>query len=162
MKNQSIDDKVLFNDLIELYSEPIWIATLSDNSEVYQDDNPDPIIGSAWVRLGNFIRKSNLSIVSIRLRFRSHIELAAEGGDAFYFAKGASGFWGNPNTFHSYVVGTRKNGILTVGRWLVPELVCEDTEIREIEDNDSRLIINPCLKNQQLNDHTNLNMGADM
>jgi len=126
-----------------LEGQTLWIATLDDGTTVYQDDDRDGISPpSAWLRLREHCRVNSRHIVRLFLRFRSHVEHLPENADGYFFCKAALGVFGNDHTQHFYVVGSLKNGILTVDKWKIPELIRWETETREYSLDDECLIYN--------------------
>lgn len=100
-----------------------WAATLSNSEQVWQDDNrpglDEPI---AWLRLKAYIKKKNLRIVSIHLKFRSHIVPLLSSESGYYMGKGIGGFVGGKNKDY-YVYGYVRSSQLIREWWYSPELV---------------------------------------
>ena len=112
-------------------SNPIWIATLSDGSTVYQDDDrPGEEPSSAWERLGLHCKNNNLHITGMKIKNRSHVEVVGEGGDGYYFCKCAGKFMFGDKTNHSFIIGVLENGALKVRRWSLPEIIPDELENR--------------------------------
>jgi hypothetical protein len=105
-----------------------WVVQLDNGETIYQDDGrPGMDPPSAWIRLGNYVRNNGFKIVGLLFQFRSHnvhIEPNAEG---YYFAKGAIGYAGAPETFQQFVAGFLKEGIIYKTWFQVPELIVSQT-----------------------------------
>jgi hypothetical protein len=109
----------------------IWVAGLSDGSTVYADDNrPGVEPYSAWTRLKRFVETKCLAITSLELRFRSN-SISIHVGEASFFCRAGLGFFNGGSQIDFFIVGWMKNGILTVQRYSVPDLILVDQEIRE-------------------------------
>lgn len=122
--------------------QTIWIAELSNGKTVYYDDNrPGNLIHSAWIRLRYYLKENNLSISSLRLKFRSNQKLVGQNAEGYFFCKQLFGGFGKKGKGF-YLTGTVNQGILTVEQWAVPELEWSNKEIREITDTEC-LILNP-------------------
>jgi hypothetical protein len=70
-----------------LEDKTIWIAKLSNNLLVYQDDDRYGRIPNAWIRLKEYIKKNNLSVIALAVRFRSHIVEIPPNSKGYYYAK---------------------------------------------------------------------------
>lgn len=126
-----------------------WIAYLSNGETIYQDDDrPGIETNSAWIRLGEYVRANKLSIVHMKLQFRSHFinvnNGVADKVDGFFFCKSALGSPGFEKTVEYYVAGTLKNGILETKRWQIPELELDSDgiQIRDVKTAGDCLILN--------------------
>jgi hypothetical protein len=120
----------------------IWVAELSTGEVVYMDDGRPGSTGSAWLRLGRRVREEGLKVVDVRLKFRSEERRGVpRGADGYFFSKAAAGAMGEPAD-HFYLLGALAGGVLTVGRWAVPELIRTDTSTRDPESAGERLILN--------------------
>lgn len=108
-----------------LEEKTYWVITLSDGTVIYQDDNkPNIEESSAWIRLGHYIRATNLYIVKFHLQFRDHIVRFPSNKIGYYFSHGALGAIGVP-TVHFAVVGNvdqRSQEYITCQWFHVPAL----------------------------------------
>jgi YHS domain-containing protein len=112
-------------------SNPIWIATLSDGSTVYQDDDrPGEEPASAWERLGLHCKNKGLYITGMKIKNRSHVEVVEKGGDGYYFCKCVGKFMFGDQTSHSFIIGTLKHNVLKVRKWNLPEIIPDEFETR--------------------------------
>ena len=111
---------------------PIWIAKLSNDETVYQDDGrPDVEPESAWLRLKEYCESNNLYIKSMQVRNRSHVEDVGSGHDGYFFCKGAGALLFQDLTVHTFNIGHLENEKLYVRTWRLPELVPERFEERD-------------------------------
>ena len=125
-------------------TETLWIVDLSDGTEAYQDDGregADP--PSAWERLGNYCKETNLYITKMRFQNGTHVETVGADADGFYFRMTAGGVLFSDTTFHGCVAGTLNNGKLVVSHWSIPDLIKEWSEEREASEDDISLITKP-------------------
>ena len=124
------------DDFIEHYIEtyPRWEVQLSNGEHVFQDDGrPGVDPASAWLRLYDYCCKHNVYIKDMLIGFRSNTYSLPSNMDGYFFSKGAIGVFGGTKTISIFFVGILKNNILEVTRWKVPEMLKEETEIRDIE-----------------------------
>lgn len=132
----------------------VWLATLSDGSVVYQDDyRPDEVEPIAWLRLADYIRETGLKIDRLEIKFWTHIEEAAPAGSAgYYWIKGVEAFQGVDRTYNYYVVGSVAEGddFMSVTKWLVPEILPVEYEVRKIPVEDPLLIWNSPAKTSEV------------
>ncbi len=136
--------------IIELMeSQTRWIVDLSNGERIYQDDDrPGVETNSAWIRLGQYVKANNLSIIYMRLQFRSHFINVNDGPadkvNGFFFSKSALGSPGMGRTQDYYVAGTLRNGILQTKRWQIPELELDTdgVQIRDVTTAGECLILN--------------------
>jgi hypothetical protein len=123
-----------------------WIVTLSDGTRIYQDDDrPGQNERCTWIRLKSYLADSDLSIVRFQIQFFDHIEeVAPPNAQAYYFVQAVDAIacTGERTTYHYYIVGALLDGVIQTYRWMVPEIVCVRTEIREASPDDPKLIIN--------------------
>jgi|TARA_R100001163_G_scaffold61502_1_gene51554 hypothetical protein len=119
---------------ISIYSDsnPIWIATLSNDEVIYQDDGrPDVEPASAWLRMKQYCEENDLHITNMKVRNRSHIEDAGSNYDGYFFCKGAGALMFGDFTVHTFNIGVLENGKLRVRTWRLPELIPERFEERD-------------------------------
>lgn len=133
-----IDEEMQKQDLTR------WIVTLDDSTVVYQDDvgqgdlRPGTDLTS-WERLINYCKNNNNYIVGMQLKFRSHMENMPSNAEGYFFRRTILGGIGVMRTFRVipdtffYLVGTLKDGQVTIQKWRVPELVL-NTEEEDIRD----------------------------
>tara|TARA_R100000008_G_C3577865_1_gene166419 strand:+ start:1088 stop:1570 length:483 start_codon:yes stop_codon:yes gene_type:complete len=141
-----------FDDYINVYADknPLWIATLSNGEQVYQDDGREGIEpASAWVRLKQYCSINDLYIESIKLRNKSHIEELGSGHDGYFFCKSAGALLFGDMTQHSFVFGTLTGEKLSVRKWRLPELVPESVEERDPYENPEFIIAKKGILNEQ-------------
>lgn len=105
-----------------------WVVELDNGEVIYQDDfRPGLEQPSAWIRLGDYVRENNLKIVGMEFQFRSHKVVLERDAEGYYFAKGALGFAGASETYHHFVAGVMKEGIIYKQWFQVPELEITQT-----------------------------------
>ena len=135
-----------------------WFVTLNNGETVFQDDyRPGLAEPMAWRRLRSYCRENNLSITSLKLRFRSHVETPLpDNQKGYFFAHNAMSLVGLTGSIRDGVTSTldfcllgyieRATGLLRVTRWKVPELIPSAfmeggmEEIRPIDHNSPYLI----------------------
>jgi hypothetical protein len=133
-------DEWLFN---YMEGNTIWIVTLSNGDTIYCDDTRpgiEPV--SSWVRLRNYLNETKLRIVNMYIRFRSNTVGIEPNCDGYFFCRCARGWYGDSKTLEYFLIGTLKNDILTVEKWLVPELIFEEREVRDVNTAGECLIRN--------------------
>tara|TARA_R110000824_G_scaffold14985_5_gene63387 strand:- start:7623 stop:8105 length:483 start_codon:yes stop_codon:yes gene_type:complete len=141
-----------FDDYINIYADqnPLWIATLSNDEVIYQDDGrPDVEPASAWTRLKQYCDTNDLYIQSIKLRNKSHIEDLGSGHDGYFFCKSAGALLFGDMTQHAFVFGTLNGENLSVRRWRLPELISESVEERDPYANPEFIIAKKGILNEQ-------------
>lgn len=108
-----------------LDEKTIWIATLSNNEVIYQDDDrPGRTPNSAWLRLGVYLKKKGLTIKGMAFKFRSHHENLPAPIDGAYFSKAILGNYDEDTNIHFYIYGSYEKGKVTRCVWYrVPEIV---------------------------------------
>ena len=122
-------------------STTLWIASLSDGTKAFMDDDRPNLYHSAWVRLKEYCETNNLHVVKMQLKFRSHSEFVFdEDSEGYCFRKGVLGSFGSANQ-HFYLVGILKNGIVNMQKWSVPELILSETDERNPSDLSDCLIL---------------------
>lgn len=130
------------DSFIDDKDETIWICTLSNGLIVYQDDDRPDHEPSAWLRLKEYCKQNNCHVISMKFKFRSHIEHIGDGSEGFFFCRGAMYGIGMKKTEYRYIGGLIKNGKLTTYKFIVPELVLIETENRDIILSEKFII--PC------------------
>ncbi len=121
----------------------LWVATLSDGRAVYQDDGRPGAPGTAWARLGRYLREHPpLFIHSLRVQFRSE-SLSCLPWDApgYYWSRGVGATVGGPAT-DFFAVGWLDDETLRVAQVAVPTLELLLWDARPAADyrDDPRLI----------------------
>lgn len=134
-----------YDEWLTNYAEgnTIWVVTLNNGETIYADDGREgvePI--SAWVRLASYVKEHELRIVSMHIRFRSNTMSLEPNCDGYYFCRCARGWYGDTKTYEYFIIGTLKGDILKVQKWLVPEIIFENEEIRDISTAGECLIKN--------------------
>lgn len=130
---------------IFLEDKTIWVAVLSNDKIVYQDDNRDVYTEkSAWLRLKKYIFDNKLKIKSFYLKFRSNVSLITPNDSAgYFFSKGIMASVSNSQTVFYYSIGHIENGNVYIKKIKIPELIMFDQEVRSIYDcNEEQLIFN--------------------
>lgn len=130
-----------YDDFLQDKDEAVWIAELNDGTKIYCDDGRYGETDKAWNRLRKYLEEhQEVEISKIRIKFRSHIELAAERTPntiGFYFGRAASCWVGMPTT-NSMIVGavekTSDGMIAKTSKWRVPEVIKEESEERNPSD----------------------------
>src|SRR3990167_9988521 len=91
----------------------IWIATLSDNTQIFQDDNrPELNEPSAWRRLKTYLGQEGLHIVGVHFRFRSHVvSLPSSPQNEYYWSKGVGAACGGRSS-NFFIYGRREGDVL--------------------------------------------------
>lgn len=113
----------------------IWIATLNDDTIVYDDTDREPV--NAWLRLREYCLTENKQIKALKLRFRSHYE-SVPNGSGYVFVKSILGHLVGPQIAYN-IVGVQQD-TFRVYKFRVPELILELTEERDIESYRNLLI----------------------
>ncbi len=127
-----------------------WVIELSNGETIYQDDDrPGEIERCAWYRLRDYVKENNLSIVSFKIQFFTHIEdCTVPNALGYYFTQAVSAIaFSGPNsyTWRYYLVGSlMEDNNIYIQRWLVPEIILVGNEIRSriIDQDDPKLILN--------------------
>lgn len=124
-----------------IFEQPRWIAHLSNGEKVYKDDGrPGVEPPQAWLRLANYCRQNQLSVIQLTLQFRSHHENPLpSNADGYYFMNRVEVVQGYPSV-ESYVIGCLTNGKLYVECWRVPELIITDAQYRDVDKAGPSLI----------------------
>ncbi len=127
--------------------KPIWYVDLSNGIKVYQDDNREgQEEACAWKRLFDYCSEQQISIVSMALRFRSHIIHLPNQSDVegYYFSYGVVKEITDTETQNHYICGMVKDGQLSCEWYSTPEFLVTKTSTRTITSNDveeKRLIL---------------------
>jgi hypothetical protein len=103
-----------------LEDKTIWIAKLSNNLLVYQDDDRPGKIPNAWMRLKEYIKKNNLLVVALALRFRSHVIDMPPNAPAYYYAK--SVIMNGNKSQNCAAIGYLKDDVIEICDFTIPEL----------------------------------------
>jgi hypothetical protein len=127
--------------------KPGWIAILSNDITVYQDDGrPNCNPPSSWIRLGDYIRKNKLSIMELKIKFRSNIQSPLPKNAAgYFFCHKSITVHGINATKNFFLIGVLDLETSTVALqlWKIPELVLCGRYVRMIDDcKKDRLIVN--------------------
>lgn len=118
-----------------------WYVVLNNGQKVYQDDErPHTYPHSTWLRLQEYCRLNKLYITAMYLQFRSHTEAIEADADGYFFSKSAMSGFGMNRTFNYFLIGTIKHNTLTVNSWKLPELIVNETEIRDINKSLENII----------------------
>lgn len=82
-----------------------------------------------WDRLNSYCNNFNVSIVTISIRFRDHIELVSENADGHSFTKGVGGWVGSPDDQENFfIVGKLFDDMIIKSWWKVPEITKTQTD----------------------------------
>lgn len=120
-----------------------WIAELSDGTTVYQDDgHPERDSQSAWLRLSMHLKQTRLTIVSLKLRYRSNIaDTLPKNAEGYFFSNMMYSVFGS-HSGSCYVIGYKDGNIIKTEDWLVPNLTLLKTDQRELIFNDFLIVNN--------------------
>lgn len=125
--------------------KPHWIAHLSNGEKVYQDDGREGVEPqAAWLRLREYCRQTNISVVDLALRFRSHYEAPLPKNRDGYFFVNKAVRWSGSDTFSFMLIGCvdELQEKVFVQTWKVPELYKVGEEYRTFENTYETLIRN--------------------
>ena len=119
-----------------LDEKTIWIANLSNDETIYQDDER---VGrqphSAWLRLKAYLKESDLKIKSFAFKFRSHHVQLPRPQDGCYFTKAILGQQDNATDLHFFVYGNYIRGKNIDCVWYrIPEIIVFNTRNKKEED----------------------------
>jgi hypothetical protein len=119
-------------------SEPRWVATLTDGTDVISDDGRPGTTESAWQRLRRHCLDRGVGVAALRLQFRSHVERPVPPGAAAYFFKSSVMAFLNRPSYGCFLVGHAEAGAdrVLVQRWVVPALVKIEEEWRPLADEE--------------------------
>ena len=125
--------------------EPRWVATLTDGTEVFQDDDrPGENPGQAWQRLKLWMSSQGwVKLKSLRLEWRGDkIASLPDGAPGYFFRKSILSEVGGGASQGFYILGHVENGRLKTQRWAVPQMMKLDESWRSLEEASDSLIMN--------------------
>jgi hypothetical protein len=129
-----------------LEDKSVWFVDLSNGERIWMDDGrPGVEPSSAWRRLGIYIKENKLKIVSLYLKFRSHIEKPLpDNALGYFFCNKALAFWGEDDTMLSFLIGVYDGQGIIIQEWHIPDLTQQREEYRTIDQiiDPACLIIN--------------------
>lgn len=114
-----------------------WVATLSNNFKVYQDDDrPGEEIASAWLRLQRYCEIGKVSIISLHLQFRSNIiHPLPQNAKGYFFSNKIVQFVGGKEPFKFFVLGSVDDkDVITTQTFKIPELIKLEESKRNLSD----------------------------
>ena len=128
-----------------LCDKTIWTAFLSNGITVYQDDSRGNLKEpSAWKRLGAYVLDSDVNIVGITLKFRSHIVEIPSNAEGYYFAHGISRTTDDCIERGYLICGAVIDGSATCKWYNIPELTISRECRRPLSELEPPfLILNP-------------------
>lgn len=127
-------------------SKSRWHITLSDGTEVYQDDERSG--RPSWKDLRDFlIDNPHLSISKMYFGFRDNCVSLPDEADGYYFRYGLLSSFGGFEK-HSFLVGYLEEGYIKVMKYELPEMTYLGEEIRDYASAGESLIV--CNKNAKI------------
>lgn len=113
----------------------VWVVKLNDETIVYQDDDRNYPGDSAWLRLKQYCEQNQKYIISMYLKFRSHVEHLPDNKEGYSFIKSLRGFYSSELQYHFYNCGyLHDDGSFIFEKWKVPELLMDLKEARNLDD----------------------------
>ncbi len=129
-----------YDSYLQDQDKAVWIAELSDGTQVFCDDGRYGEKDIAWARLRKYLKNSGLRIAKLLIKFRSHTELVAERNEdtvGFYFGRAVSAWVGQP-TINYMVVGvvqkSEQGELAHTTKWRVPEIIEDEKDTRNPSD----------------------------
>lgn len=111
---------------------PHWVAVLDNNESVCQLD--DEIVRT-WPILLEYLKNNNLNIVEFYIKYVDHIEKPLPTNAEGYFYRDAAGILlGNSRSMNLFSIGHLENGKVYSQKWLKPELVLVDKDVRLLDE----------------------------
>ena len=128
-----------------IFERPRWVAILSDETKVYQDDDrPNLEIKSAWIRLKKHVKENKLKIKKVYFQFRSNIfDVFPENAEGYYFSNGVIGQLSSDYSINLFIFGEIIGDIARIKSIKVPELIVINEENRQLKNLD----IDPVIMN---------------
>jgi hypothetical protein len=125
-----------------------WLADLSDGRTVLQDDGrPGLEPYQAWLRLKEFCRQTGISVVNLRLQFRSHIEAPLpDNAPAYFFSHKAGALMSSGEPTHTdlfYLIGylIPEKEAVYIEHYLAPAIILVETETRPLTSISNKNLI---------------------
>lgn len=121
-----------------------WVVDLSDGTTVYQDDDrPGVTPTSAWPRLKAYCDEQGVSIIRMRLQFRTNVIALPANAPGYFFVKTANiAIGGDSVNIRGYRVGILAGTDIYVTHYVVPELEVLDKDVRPLAGSEEMVIIN--------------------
>jgi hypothetical protein len=114
----------------------LWIVKLSNNTELNSSN-------LTWQQLHSHIKKDNLAIVQMQLRFRDHVVSMPDNAKGYFFGKGCVGDLSGGKTFNFFITGVLLPNDMVERIWFyVPELEVYQKDIKHKSKISQGLIIN--------------------
>ena len=118
----------------DIIGNVLWCAELSDGTTAYRNDSDDQV--DSWLRLKEYLAENpGLIITRFYFRFRDNYVGIEADKSAWFFTKAVSGWQGSSIAQHHFYGGYAidENQIL-IKKFITPELVLQEEEIRDIND----------------------------
>jgi hypothetical protein len=93
-------------------------------------------LGKLWTHIKSICEKRSLSVETIELQFKSHVEniySRSQDAEAVYLVRTVMGQMGAASREY-YTLGELKDGIVHKSMWLIPEIMVDKTYEDELEN----------------------------
>lgn len=137
--------KLCFQHDLKLIDKPYWIAKLSNQTDIYYDED----VSQYWLHLKNYLREAKLFIHHIYAIFRTvNTQVVPLNAEGYLFHRAGASYNG---VFADYFIfGWVAEGRLKTGRWMLPTLEFAGFEEKDINkyagqiiwQNESRTTLN--------------------
>lgn len=122
-----------------LESNTIWIASLSNGETIYRDDTLNEYM---WLDLKQYVEQNELSILSVRLKFRSHVVHLPNPQKCCFIGK-AIGRWSTSlHNDHYLIYGTMcADGKICRDWYVCPSLIQTQSDIVHVDELHKNAVI---------------------
>ena len=111
---------------------------------VFDNDDHGIVLNTTdWRNCKKYSESNKLKIKEVSIRIRSNFEnVDISECDGIFFKTGSVAQLGAVfNTFNTFLVGKKQQNVIKIKKYRIPEIIMYSEEDREINDDDSELII---------------------
>jgi len=108
-----------------------WVKVKLSNGKLYHFR-----VAKTWTGIKSICEKKNLSVESVDLQFKSHVEnvyTRSQDSEAVYLVRSVMGQIGSSSRDY-YTIGRLKKEVVHKSMWLTPEIIVDQTYEDELEN----------------------------
>jgi len=124
----------------EIRERPFWMLKTKNETFYQKDEDENGQRINSWKELKKHAEENHINFTGMWLQFRDHKEEIAVNKDGYFLVYALLVDIGSATHNHYFTCGYLENGQVHCTRWLMPEVMSMQSDVRKLEDCEEVLI----------------------